>query len=358
MAGRIPFHALHVRIGAVIDSPCGLDLPISYGDPAAEHRAARSAVGIVDRSHQGVLEVTGKDRAAFLQGMLTNDIKRLEPGQGCAAAFLDAHGKIQSLLAVLALADRLLLIVPSGRAVELREMLERFHFSERVDLRDASEEWAMFMLAGPDTITMVERLTGAALPGAVWQHVEATAGGAAVRLVRGSGETGAIEAWLLARRQEGATVLESLLAAGAKPVGLLAFDVLRVEAGTPWFGHDVDETTLLPEIPTDRLVSHTKGCYVGQEVVVRVRDRGHVNRHLAGFILDGEDVPRPGAGVVRDGREVGRVTSAVRSFSLARPIALGLVRREHAAPGTAVTVIDDGRELAARVAALPFVAPA
>ncbi len=355
MASLLPLHDLHVKLGAVMEAPCGLALPLSYGDPAAEHRAVRAAVGVIDRSYIGVVEASGRDRVSFLNGMLTNDVKRLTPGQGCGAAFLDAHGKVQALLTVLALADRLLLILPSGTAATLCEGLEKYHFAERIEMRDASEEFATFVLAGPGTAAAVERLTGAALPDAPWQHAEATLAGAAVRLARGSGETGSTEAWVLARRGDGTAVLEAIVAAGARPVGLDALDVLRVEAGTPWFGHDLDQTTLLPELPFEALVSTTKGCYIGQEVIVRIRDRGHVNRILTGLTLDGETVPRGGAPVLAGDREVGRVTSAVRSFDLGRPIALGFVRREHATPGTLVGVGGDGSELRARVTALPFV---
>ena len=127
-----------------------------------------------------------------------------------------------------------------------------------------------------------------------------------------------------------------------------------MEAGIPWYGHDVDETTLLPEIPLDHLVSYTKGCYIGQEIVARVKYRGHANRLLTGFVFDGDRVPEFGATVVTNEKEVGRITSAVYSFSLHQPIALGFVRREWAEPGTAVMVRDGNLTLPARVSALPF----
>ncbi len=287
--------------------------------------------------------------------MLTNDVMGLAAGQGCAAAFLDAHGKVQMLLSLLVLSDRLVLIVPTGQAAKLREALDRYLFSERVDMRDASDESAMFVLAGPDTLSSAERFGAGALPASAWGHADVTVDGVAARLVRGGGETGETEAWLIGPREHGATLWEAILAAGVKPVGLTALDVLRVEAGTPWFGHDVDETVLLPEIPAAHLVSATKGCYIGQEIVVRVRDRGHVNRLLTGLAFEGERVPRAGAPVIVDGGDIGRVTSAVRSFALGRPIAFAFVRREHATPGTGVTVRDGEHDLVARVAALPFV---
>jgi aminomethyltransferase len=357
VVARLPLHDAHVRAGAVIDAPCGIALPMSYGDPAGEHRAVRDAVGVFDRSHYGVLEIGGPDRTSFLQGMLTNDVRALGPGQGCAAALLDAHGKVQLLVAVLATEDRLLALVPGGRAAKLRDALDRFLFSERVEMRDASDDFATFVVAGPASPATVERLAGLALPITPWHHGSAVVDGRPVRVVRGAGETGGPEAWLLGRREDGEPLWRAILAAGVRPVGLTALDALRVEAGTPWFGHDVDESVLLPEIASEALVSSTKGCYLGQEVVVRVRDRGHVNRRLTGLVLDGDILPRPGAAVVAGGREVGRITSVARSPALGRPIALAFVRREHWEPGSVVAVRVDGRDLAARVTALPFVPP-
>src|SRR5205085_6534578 len=118
---------------------------------------------------------------------------------------------------------------------------------------------------------------------------------------------------------------------------------LRIEAGTPSFPRDMGPTVLLPEVPFADLVSHTKGCYIGQEVIVRIRDRGHVNRLLRGLVLEGDAVPEPGASVVASDAEIGKVTSAAWSFSLERPVALALLRRQHAEAGTAVTVrVADG----------------
>jgi folate-binding protein YgfZ len=352
---RLPLHDIHLEAGAVIEAPCGAELPISYGSAAAEHAAARSGAGVVDRSLTGVVEVTGRDRASFLHAMLTNDVKSLEPGMGCAAAFLDAHGKIQSILTVLVLADRILLLMPAGSSQSLLERLDQFLFSEKAYLRDASDEFALFMVLGPAAAELIGRVAGAGPPERAWSHIETTLGATPLRLVRGGGETGETEVWVITPRDEGAAVWQALLAAGARPVGLTALDALRVEAGTPWAGHDADDTVLLPEIPLEKLVSYNKGCYIGQEVVVRVRDRGHVNRLLTGLVLDGTDVPAAGAPVLADGgKAIGRITSAVRSFALERPIALAFVRREHSTPGTVVSVGTDRGPLRGRVTALPF----
>jgi aminomethyltransferase len=117
----------------------------------------------------------------------------------------------------------------------------------------------------------------------------------------------------------------------------------------------VDDSVILPETRLESLVSYTKGCYIGQETVARVKYRGHVNRALSGLVVEGERVPETGARLTAEGNEIGRVTSAVRSVALGRPIALGYVRREHFAPGSAVTVVDAAGEQPARVVELPFV---
>src|SRR5262249_53150362 len=157
------------------------------------------------------------------------------------------------------------------------------------------------------------------------------------------------EVWIAAPAAEGERVWKALTAAGVSVVGDDALETLRIEAGTPRFPIDIGPAVLLPEVPFETLVSYTKGCYPGQEVVGRIRDRGHVNRHLRGLVIDGDDVPAPGSEVVVDDTAIGAVTSATRSPGLGRPIALAMVRRQHAAPGTAVGVRIGDRVVAATV---------
>src|SRR2546425_2951700 len=200
----------------------------------------------------------------------------------------------------------------------------------------------------------IERLTGVRPPAPAWSNLTATLGETTVRLVTGGGETGGLEVWVACAATHGPRVWDALVGGGARPLGVTAYESLRIEAGTPLFGHDVDESVLLPEIPLERLASYTKGCYPGQEVVVRIRDRGHVNRRLTGLVLEGAVVPPHAAEVLADGAAVGRVTSATRSLGLGHPIALAFVRREHAEPDRAVTVRVGEGTVPARVAALPF----
>jgi aminomethyltransferase len=354
MTERFPLHDLHAAAGATFVTPCGIELPESYGNPAAEYDAVRRGAGLIDHGNRGVLQVTGRDRAAFLHAMLSNDVKSLAPGQGCRAAFLDVHGKVQTLLLVLALDDRILVVTPGGAAARVNEMLDTYLFSEKAYFEDASGTLSILTLAGPQAPGLAERLTGTAPPPAEWAHVAARLDGVDVRLVRGGGETGEAEVWVISAIADGPRVWQAALGAGARPVGSRAHESLRIEAGTPYLGHDVDDSVLLPEIPIEPWVSYSKGCYIGQEVVVRIRDRGHVNRHLRGLVMDGETVPRPRDAVLAADAEVGHVTTAAWSFGLKRPIALAFVRRQHAEPGTPLTVRSGEDRLTAKVSALPF----
>jgi folate-binding protein YgfZ len=324
-------------------------------DPAAGYSAVRHDVGLVDRSDWGVIEVTGRDRAAFLHALLSNDVKSLAPGEGCAAALLDVHGRVHAFMAVLALEDRILMPVLPGLAAPTVEMLDKHLFSEKAYLRDATGDFALFLLAGPNVPSLIERLTGAALPERAWSHASAGIAGVEARIVRGGGESGEVEAWVMCASAEGTRVHAALTAAGARPVDREAWEALRIETGTPAFGADADESVLLPEVPFVDRVSYTKGCYLGQEVVVRIRDRGHVNRTLTALVIDGEAIPSRGARIVADGTDAGHVTSAAWSWALKRPIALGLVRRQHAEPGTRVSIVlDAGASVAATVSSVPL----
>jgi folate-binding protein YgfZ len=322
---------------------------------AEQHHAVREAAGLRDRSDIGKAEVEGRDRVSFLQGMLSNDVKALTPGQGCAAAFLDAHGKVMALLRVYALADRLLLELPPRLTEKTLQLLDKYLISEKVSFEPMDEAYAVLSLQGPRAHALLEGLAGMPVAADPHAHAEMILGGIKARVIQRS-EFGPLPGFFLwVAPDDSPALTRSLLEAGAVPVNDEAAEVLRVEGGELIFGVDVDETVLLPELRREDLISYTKGCYIGQELVARVKYRGHVNRALAGLRLEGETVPPPGAPVMADGKEIGRVTSSTRSLALGLPIALGYLRREHLEPGTQVTVGAGEPLIPARVAALPFV---
>ncbi|HET8577491.1 MAG TPA: aminomethyltransferase family protein [Methylomirabilota bacterium] len=354
MPNQLALESEHRGRGAVLRERGGWLVPTDYGDVAAEYRALVEATGLVDRSMLGKVVVTGRDRQSFLQGMLSNDVKALAPAQGTPAAFLDAHGKVIALLSVYALEDRVLLELPPSLTEKTLQALDKFLISEKAVFEAADEAFAVLAVQGPGSRALLERLAGRLPDLAPYHHLETQIAGAPVRVInRAEGHAPGFHCWTLAAH--GAALWRALVEAGARPVGVEALDVLRVEGGVPWYGPDVDESVILPETRLEQLVSYTKGCYIGQEVVARVKYRGHINRGLCGLVLEDDRVPPSGAAVVAEGKEVGRITSAVRSIALDKPIALGYVRREHFAPGSAVGVQTGDALIPARVAELPFV---
>jgi len=312
-----------------------------------------TGVGLIDRSALGKATVTGRDRASFLQGMLSNDVKGLKPGQGCPAAFLDAHGKVVSLLAVYVLEDSILLELPAGSTEKFLQSIDKFLISEKAYFEAADEGFAIVSVQGPKAADVLAQASGVSLELEPYAHAEVTVAGAPVRVInRTDAVTSGFHCWTA---PDHAAALWKALRAAAMPVGADAAEVLRVEAGIALYGQDVDEAVILPETRLETLVSYSKGCYIGQETVARVKYRGHINRGLAGLVLEGDDVPSAGAPVMADDRDIGRVTSAVRSLSLGKPIALGYIRREHFEPGSLVSVKVGDRLVGARVSALPFV---
>jgi folate-binding protein YgfZ len=327
----------------------------SVPGPAEQYRAVREAAAVIDRSSVGKAEVEGRDRASFLQGMLSNDVKALAPGQGCAAAFLDAHGKVMALLRVYALSDRLLLELPAGLTQKTLLLLDKYLISEKAAFEPLDEAYAVLSVQGAPAPALIAGLAGAPMDLAPHAHVEATLAGIATRVVQRS-EFGVRPGFFLWAAPDAMPALRAAVeGAGATPVEPAVGEVLRVEAGEPVYGQDVDESVILPETNLEHLVSYTKGCYIGQEVVARVKYRGHVNRALTGLTLEGDRVPTPGAPVFAGEREIGRVTSAVRSLGLGAPIALGYVRREHLEPGSAVAVRIEEILVPARVTPPPFI---
>jgi folate-binding protein YgfZ len=306
---------------------------------AAEHRALVEACGLVDRSEDGKLALTGTEAKAFLHGQVTNDVESLQPGSGCYAAFLTHKGKMQGDLRVLDLGDELLLATERAALQELFNMIRRFKLGMDVELHKRTVEMGLLSLIGPDA----RRVAGAEdLPEA--EHANARGEIAGHPVVLAATDTGVD---VFCDAEATAAVRAALEAAGATPVGAGAAEVLRVERGRPRWGAELDDSVIPQEAGlNERAVSFTKGCYVGQETVARLHYRGKPNRHLRGLRLS--EPVAVGTPLVLGEREVGRVGSAVLSPAHG-PIALAIVRRE-AEPGA--TLAAGGAT--AVVAELPF----
>lgn len=308
------------------------------------YRALRESSGVVQRGDRGVLGVTGADRLVWLQGLLTNDVAALGVGESCYAAYLTPQGRMISDMTVVELADRTLLEVPASLAEALRAKLDSLLFTEDAQVVDVSSALSVIDLLGPDSARV---LGGIDADG--------------VRAVAHDVAYGVPGVTLFVETAAAEGVVNALVAEGATETTLETLDVLRIEAGVPLFLVDMDEHTIPLEAGVeDRAISFTKGCYVGQEVIVRVMQRGHgrVAKKLVGLLLP-KAAPAHPLDLVRSGdREVGRVTSAAWSPALERHIALGYVHRDFSEPGTGLEVQTPQGTFPASVAPLPFVVSA
>jgi folate-binding protein YgfZ len=287
---------------------------------------------------------------------VSNDIKALHPGEGCAATLLTEQGRLVADLRVYALDSALLLDVDARIKDKAIEALSRFIIADDVELEDVSEQQVTLALQGP-LATQVLTAAGVSLslPKA-FQHGERTIG-SSVHIVRVD-DTGSDGYELFVPHAHAEQVWQTLLRVGEpfglRPVGLTALNLLRVEAGIPWYGVDMDESRIVLEVGLEHAISFKKGCYLGQEVVERATARGHVNRKLSGLLVHGNTIPVSGDKLFHDSQEVGWVTSAIASPRCERPIALAYVRREHLAPGTQLRIDRQGTPVIAEITTLPF----
>jgi folate-binding protein YgfZ len=347
---QLPLSDLHRSADATLAESDGAECVASYGPAAERSLAARGGAGLVDLSDRARLVVTGPDRIAWLQGMLTNDIKGLAAGQGCLAVAVTNKGKLVADMRVLVRPDAVWLELATDRAAPLLDHLNRHLIMEDCSIEDRSAETALIGLHGPRADEILRKLAPS-LPD-LTEYAQAEIGiGGGPAVAIGSHEFGVpgYELWLTPDRA--AAVWETLRAAGATPMGADACEVLRIEAGIPRFGAELDEDTLPLEAGLERTINYEKGCYVGQEVLARVTYRGHVNRKLAGLWLAGDAPARFGDALTHEDKPAGEVRSSVASPHFGRPIALAYVRRELVTEGAKLKLAD-GRETT--VTALPF----
>jgi folate-binding protein YgfZ len=309
---------------------------------------------VLDAGFRALLRLIGSDRVTFLQGMVSNDVARLQSGAGTYAALLTQQGKVVSDLRVFVLPDELWLDVPAARAAAVRENLERYIIADDVEFAADASMAPLVVIEGPQADRVLLAVTGESateLP--PFAHREMTFDGVCVRAVAvtHTGERGYL---LFGEPAVAPNLWKHCRAAGAEPVGMEALDVLRIEAGIPWYGRDFDDTTLISEVGLEAAISYQKGCYLGQEVVERVAARGQVHRKLVGLLCDGGKVPPPDSKLLHDGKEVGWITSAVWSPARDAVIALGYARRESWDLGTEMHVALAETSVGARVAAVPL----
>jgi folate-binding protein YgfZ len=352
-------HGLNARFGELN----GAEIVTDYGDWLAEHAALRETSGVIDLSFRSRICLTGADRGRFLHGQVTNDVEKLRVGEGCYSAITTSKGKMESDLNIFALADELLLDFEPGLTEKISARLKKFIVADDVQIVDVAPHYALLSVQGPKAAEVVRALNlfpeiptqqfssrkiSDATLGEIYLANNPRLGTSGFDLFIPNNSLGAVADKLIAAAKQ----------IGGRAVGWTAFETARIENGIPRFGADMDETNIPLECGIEsRAIVYNKGCYIGQEVINRIHSVGHVTRELRALRLatDLESLPKKGDKLFHAGKEVGYVTSAVKSPSLNANIALGYVRREANQIGNELTLRTATGESPVKIVELPFV---
>ncbi len=362
--------------GAILTQREGRSIIASYGDVLLEYAAVREGgAGLIDLSARGRIVVSGSEAIPFLNGLITNDMKTLAVNRWMPAAFPSVKGRLIASVRVIRLKDEqpdetarpttrrpventspaYLIDTEPATHEQLLKTIERFTLAGDFRVRDITEATALLTVQGRKAQSIVQSVLGDAV-GDLDRDAgcEIPRGQNGLTVIRAS-HTGEDGFDLIVDSDHAAALWSALQDAGARPVGGDALEILRIEAGRPLYGVDMDETNIVTEA-LDETVSYTKGCYVGQEIIARIKYRGHVARKLSGVLFPQAAAVTAGALIKStDDKEIGRVTSATYSPHLGRTVALGYLKFDYLATDTPVRVVSGNQEFQGTVAGLPMV---
>jgi folate-binding protein YgfZ len=353
----LSLHEFHRDAGAVFGEVNGREVVSHYGDWLAEYAALREGAAVLDLSFRGRLCVLGADAQRFLNGQVTNNVKDLQIGEGCYAALVSAKGKLQSDLNIYRLENEMLLDFEPGQSEAVTQRLEKFVIAEDVQVVDVARDYGLWSVQGPKAAEAATGLSPQFMAPpkamALTKIEEAALGEIYVTKtprLRSQGFD------LFVPEAAMKDAVERLLSRGGRLCGWQALETARIEAGVPRFGADMDETNLAPEALDTRAISYAKGCYIGQEVIARIRTYGQVAKSLRGLRLGGKgkEVPPKGTKLFLGEKEMGSITSAVWSPALQAIIALGYVRREANQTGSELEALTTGGKIPAQIVDAPF----
>lgn len=353
-------HDHHAKLKATFEEVTDWQVPAHYGDMLGEYRSVREAVGLADLSHRGKVRITGDDRVKWLQSVISNDILPLQPGQGRYSSFLSHKGKMLTYFRCYMQPDAVMLEDVGEIGDQTYAALRKFLlYGTKAKMENCRESWALLLISGPKAAAVLKAAFGTdANDLQPVNFISAAIGGQTALVIR-TEETGERDYEICIPSDGVVAAWERLVEAGAPygitPFGSQAREALRIEAGIPKAGPELNEEIVPPEANLEgKAFSLTKGCYPGQEVVARMDTYGNVRRHLVGLLLRDSTVPPKGAKLFSGDREVGWISSAVKSPKLGQSIALGFPLRDFSKPGTQLSVDVEGKRLAATVHALPF----
>ena len=356
-----PLAGVYVGAGAKMGVWFGCSLPDDFGDSAAEYRFANQTVALEDKNYRTYLRFTGPDRVRYLNAILTNNIKDLAAGQGTVSLLLNPQGHILAEIETYAFTDHHLCVSYAMVREQLIQWMDKYIIMDDVTLADETERWGTLALEGAQAAAVAKELTGVDLQRLEelssvdacllpYQPVAAPSPGEGSQLSIGPlpcrmvkrSPGGVVGAEFVVERDHLETLWQILVEAarrhGGGPAGYTTLSGQRLAQGVPWFGYDFGDKQIPHEAGLENShISYTKGCYTGQEIVERVRSRGHVNRRRVSLLFSGEAVPEPGVPLTgEDGKEVGSVTRAARVWDPPRIIGMGYVRKEAEAPGASI----------------------
>ena len=355
---RTPLHAVHVVLGAKMVPYAGFEMPVTYPSGiTAEHKAVRESVGVFDVSHMGEFEITGPDRNAFVQRVTSNDVGALKPGQAQYSAILTPQGTFVDDCLVYRFDDKLMMVVNAANLEKDWDTIVSQKGGANVRLRDISDETALLAVQGPRAEAMLGQLTTLGIAMIPYYHfVQGKVAGVQCFVSR-TGYTGEDGFELYCRAGDAETLWHALVGAGrAEPAGLGARDTLRLEAGLPLYGNDIDDTTTPYEAGLAFIVKLDKGSpFTGLDALKRQKLEG-VKRRLVGFkLLEPKAVARHGFPVFLDGQQVDIVRSGTITPTVNAAIGTTYLPADRAKPGTKIEIDVRGKKVPAEVVKMPFV---
>jgi folate-binding protein YgfZ len=339
MALETPLLELHQASGAGIGEYFGTLLPSRFGDFAVEYASMRETVALVDTNFRAYFSFTGPDRQRYVNALLTSNVRGLTPGQGTVGLLLNPQGHILAELETFALQESILASCHAMIRERTFATFDKFIIMDDVTLEDLTDSTGTLELAGPRAAALLVELGVKRFAEmSPLAHEEMMLEQIPCRVVRRE-LAGEPAATLIARREHLGALWSELAGRvrihGGAPAGMEALNSVRLECGTPWFGPDYDDKQIPHEAGLEHShINYEKGCYTGQEIVERVRSRGHVNRRLTELRFIGTEAPASGTKLLSGGNEIGSVTSTAYSPTLGQPIGLGYLRREHSGIGT------------------------
>ena len=345
-----PLLALHQAANAQIFEEAGWQIPASYGDALAEHLDCRESAVAIDLSHRGNLCFSGDDTEEFLHRMLSNRVKELSTGEGAYNTFLTRQGKFISDLYMYKFETFVVASVAPGMADTLSEEIDRFIIMDQVEVANETENSFCIGLFGPDSREIIAQAGMGEPPPE--EHGHTTSDSIMIARELWTGEDGYL---LMGPRDEAETLWRVLSDAGAKPAGVAALESLTLEAGVPLFGKDMTSAVNPMQAGLEtKAIDFDKGCYIGQEVIAKIKYLGQVNRGLVGIKVHGKVVPEPGAAILFDEKNIGAITRSAYCPTLEGILAFSYLPRAQMEPGTEVLVHCEGADARATVESLPF----